>query len=123
MNSHANPRHEAERLARAWIQGWIDGKPDDIPLADDFVHSSPFGTVRGRETYLEWVKPMAEKSVAGITIRDVIGAEGRAAITFDLETPAGIVPSCDWVFVADGTIREVNSYYDSTKNREALADY
>ena len=25
-------KNEAEKLARVWIEGWIAGKPDDIPL-------------------------------------------------------------------------------------------
>ncbi len=54
--------NEAERLARAWIDGWNAGKPDQIPLAAEFVHSSPFGTVAGRDKYLEWVKPRPENS-------------------------------------------------------------
>ena len=57
-------REEAERLARAWINGWIEGTPDEIPLAEDFVHSSPFGVVRGRKRYLDWVKPLAAQSVS-----------------------------------------------------------
>ena len=45
--------NEAERLARPWIDGWNAGKPAEIPLAAEFVHSSPFGTVAGRDKYLE----------------------------------------------------------------------
>ena len=63
---------------------------------------------------------MSRKSVRGITVKDVLEGEGRAAITYDVETPAGTVEACDWVFVEDGRIREVNSYYDSVKNRAAL---
>jgi hypothetical protein len=28
--------------------------------------------------------------------------------------------ACDWVFVENGLIREVNAYYDSVTNRAAL---
>ena len=51
---------------------------------------------------------------------DVIAGEDRAAITYELETPAGTVEACDWVFVENGRIREVNSYFDSVTNRAAL---
>ena len=63
---------------------------------------------------------MSRKSVLRITVKDAIEGEGRAAITYDLETPAGTVEACDWVFVENGRIREVNSYYDSVTNRAAL---
>ena len=54
-------QNESERLARAWIDGWNAGKPEDIPLAGDFTHASPFGVIRGRDEYLAKVKPMTAK--------------------------------------------------------------
>lgn len=48
----------AERLALLWIELWNRNKPDDIPLAESFVHCSPFGRVEGREVYLDWVSTL-----------------------------------------------------------------
>lgn len=107
-------------IARTWLRAWDTGDLTLLRLTPDFVHTSPFGRIEGAEEYLRIVEPMSRKSVLRITIRDVIEAEGRAAITYDLETPAGTVEACDWVFVEDGRIREVNSYYDSVTNRAAL---
>ena len=53
-------------------------------------------------------------------MKDVLEGDDRAAITYELETPAGPVEACDWIFVENGRIREVNSYYDSVTNRAAL---
>jgi hypothetical protein len=107
-------------MARLWLRAWDTGDLSVLRLAASFVHTSPFGRIEGAEEYLRIVKPMAAKSVVGITVRDVIEAEDRAAITYDLETPAGTVEACDWVFVENGLIREMNSYYDSVTNRAAL---
>jgi len=68
-------KNEAEKLARVWIEGWIAGKPDDIPLAKNFTHSSPFGTVSGREKYLKRVKPLAAKNVASLKILKTLGKD------------------------------------------------
>lgn len=109
--------NEAERLARAWIEGWIRSTPDQIPLADEFVHSSPFGVVAGREKYLEWVKPLAAKNVASLKILKTVGNQFEAAIWFEMTTPQGTVPCCDWVEVEDGEIIAVNSFYDASDLR------
>lgn len=109
--------HEAERLARAWIEGWIRGTPDQIPLADHFVHSSPFGVVSGREKYLEWVKPLAAENVASLEILRTVGNESEAAIWFEMTTPRATIPCCDWVEVEGGEIVAVNSFYDATELR------
>lgn len=107
-------------LARSWLRAWDTGDLSLLRLAEDFVHTSPFGRIEGREEYLRIVEPMSKKSTVGITVTDVIEAEDRAAIAYELETTAGVVQACDWIFVEDGLIREVRAYYDSATNREAL---
>lgn len=107
-------------IARTWLRAWDTGDLSLLRLAPDFVHTSPFGRIEGAEEYLRIVEPMSRKSVRGITVKDVIEGEGRAAITYVVETPKGNVEACDWVFVEKGLIREVNSYYDSVTNRAAL---
>lgn len=107
-------------LARSWLRAWDTHDLSLLRLTPDFVHISPFGRIEGAEEYLRIVEPMSRKSVRKITVKDVIEGEGRAAITYELETPAGTVDACDWVFVENGRIREVNSYYDSATNRAAL---
>ena len=109
-------------LARTWLLAWESHDMDLLRsiLTPDFVHTSPFGRFEGSEDYLRVVEPMSRKSVIGIRIRDVIGSDDRAAVAYELETPAGTVESCDWIYVEDGRIREVNAYYDSTTNRAAL---
>lgn len=109
---------EARRLAEAWISGWQEGRPDDIPLSDDFVHESPFGRIQGRVPYLEKTKPMSRKNTTSLRILRTIGAPGEAAILFDMETPKGTIQVCDWVFVKDGEITEIRSFYDATKLRD-----
>lgn len=113
---------QAERLARVWIETWDRGDPMKLPLADDFVHTSPFGRIEGRENYLDVVRPMAEANVASLDIQDVIAAGDRACIAFTMTTPNGPVACCDWVTVADGKIASVTSYYDS-RNLPEFEEY
>ena len=107
-------------LARLWLKAWNTGDLDLLPLAPDFVHTSPFGRFEGAEEYLRVVEPMSRKSVVDIRVRDVLEGEDRAVITYWLETSAGVVEACDWIFVEGDRIREVNAYYDPTVNRAAL---
>lgn len=107
-------------VARTWLHAWDTGDLSLLRLTPDFVHTSPFGRIEGAEEYLRVVEPMSRKSVVGITVRDVLEGGDRAAITYEVETTAGRVEACDWVFVEGDRIREVVSYYDSVTNREAL---
>lgn len=109
--------NSAEQLARAWIQGWIDGDPDSIPLANDFVHTSPFGTIEGRDIYLEKIKPASSANVAKLTILRTMGADDQAVVRFDMETRHGTIPCVDWVTVNGDRITSVHSFYDATQLR------
>lgn len=110
-------------LARGWIEAWtrLDLEWLRQRLAPDFVHVSPFGRFEDRESYLEAVEPMARKSVVDLTIKDVIASGNQAAVRFENKTPNGIVDSCDWVRVENDQIKEIRSFYDSTKIREVLS--
>ena len=107
-----------EELAKAWIEGWIAGKPEDIPLAEEFTHSSPFGVVSGRTKYLEWVKPLSAKNVNSLKIIRTLGGENEAAIWFEMQTPKGLVLCCDWLHTKEGKIISIQSFYDATSLRE-----
>ena len=107
----------AETLAKIWIECWNKGTPDDIPLADNFAHTSPFGHVEGRETYLDWVKPLARKNVTELKVLRTLAGENEAVIHFEMQTPAGPVQVCDWVVAEDGLISRIHSFYDATTLR------
>ena len=103
-----------EALARRWIECWNEGDPDRIPLAENFAHSSPFGRVEGRQKYLDWVKPLAAQNVAELTILRILEGPHQACVHFEMKTPKGRIPVCDWVVVDGGEITEIHSFYDAT---------
>ena len=113
----------ATALARGWIEAWNRMDMDWLRrrLAPDFVHVSPFGRLEGRDHYLATVEPLARKSVQKLVIQDVVASGGRAAVWFENHTAEGAVPSCDWVRVEKGRIREIRSFYDSSGIRKILS--
>lgn len=110
-------------LARLWIQAWKDMDLERLRenLAEDFVHTSPFGRLEGRDDYLATVAPMARKSVAELTIKKVVASGDHAVIWFENRTHRGAVDTCDWVRVENDQIQEIRSFYDSAVVREILS--
>jgi ketosteroid isomerase-like protein len=115
-------RERNAELAVGWIEAWIRMDMGWLKerLAPDFVHTSPFGRLEGRDFYLQTVEPMARKSVQQLEVKDVIAGEKQAAVWFENRTASGVIPSCDWVRIEDGLITEIQSFYDSVKVREVL---
>jgi len=112
-------QNEAERLARAWIGGWNAGKPDEIPLARDFTHASPFSVVSGREKYLAWVKPLAARNVVSLNIVKTLGGDSESVIWFD-DDDAGRT-GADVRLGGNGRdeIVAVTSFYDASHLRKS----
>ena len=107
----------AGALARIWIERWNEGAPDLIPLGENFKHTSLFGCVEGRQKYLDWVKPMAERNVTELRILRILSSSNEAAIHFEMQTQKGLIQVCDWIVVEDGQITEIHSFYDATELR------
>jgi hypothetical protein len=115
-------QHSAE-LAVGWIEAWVRMDMEWLQewLAPDFVHTSPFGRLEGRDVYLESVAPLARKSVQQLEVKDVIATGNQAAVWFENRTPSGAIPTCDWVRIEGGVIQEIQSFYDSARVREVLS--
>lgn len=115
---------ESERLARAWIEGWDAGRPEEIPLASDFTHTSPLGVIQGRDEYLAKIKPMAAQNVTSLRIVRTLSGDGEAAIWYEVTTPNGSLQACDWVVTEGEVIVAITSFYDATDlpNRERYGE-
>ena len=105
---------KAWRLAHLWIEAWNRGEPESIPLAETFVHTSPFGRLEGRENYLEKTKPIAKRNVTSLTVLKTIATSEEAVILYEVQTPTGTLQACDWIFVEGENIAEIRSFYDPT---------
>jgi hypothetical protein len=45
----------SKNMAEAWFDAFRRKERSDLELADDFVHSSPYGDIEGRQAYLDLV--------------------------------------------------------------------
>ena len=111
-------------LATGWIVAWIDMDLDWLHdhLSLDFVHTSPFGQLAGRDHYLETVVPLAQKSVQKLVIKRVLAEQDQAVIWFENHTTNGVIDSCDWLFIKGDQIAAIQSFYDSSSVRQVLDD-
>lgn len=48
------------KLVDAWFDAFRERDISKLELAEDFVHTSPFGEIRGREVYLDLVRENSE---------------------------------------------------------------
>jgi hypothetical protein len=95
-------------LVDNWFDAFRDRDISKLELAEDFVHRSPFGEVRGRQVYLDLVRENSEAFFGPtITILDVIEGGDRFAVRYLVNENS----ACDCIYVRNGQISEIYSYY------------
>ena len=99
-------------MSRKLVDSWFDAfRKRDITLlqlAEDFVHTSPFGEIKGRQVYLDLVRENEEAFFSPtLEILDVIGDGEKFAVRYLVNKN----PACDCIYVQDGQISKIYSYY------------
>jgi len=97
-----------ENLAQAWFDAFGRKDLSELALAEDLVHSSPYGDIESRQAYLDLVdqNPAAFFSPE-ITILDVIAGADAYAVRYLVNGN----PACDCIYVRDDQIAKIHSHY------------
>ncbi|MGA9533242.1 MAG: nuclear transport factor 2 family protein [Anaerolineales bacterium] len=98
----------SRELVDMWFGAFREKDLSMLHLAEDFVHSSPFGEIHGRDAYLGMVKDNSEAFFSPtIEIIDVLGVGDRFAVRYLVSGN----PACDCIYVQNGEISRIYSYY------------
>ena len=98
----------SENMAAAWFRAFENKDLSTLALADDFVHSSPYGDIEGRQTYLDLVNTNKEAFFSPvIEILDIIDGGDSYAVRYLVNGN----PACDCIYVRGGEIAHIHSYY------------
>ena len=97
-------------LADAWFDAF---RKKDISLLEknlgkDFTHTSPYGTIKGKDAYLDLVRENSDAFFCpALEILDIIEGGNSFAVRY----PVNGNPACDCIYVQNGQISEIFSYY------------
>ena len=95
-------------LVDDWFNAFRERDISLLKLAEDFVHTSPYGEIRGREAYLDLVRQNPEAFFSPrIDILDVLECGDRFAVRYLVDQN----PACDCIYVRAGRIEKIYSYY------------
>lgn len=96
-----------------WFATWERGDFKNIPVAEDFTHTSPFGTIEGREAYLAEVEANQEAFLGfRFEIHDDLYEKNRACVRYTGTKDDFALSVSEWFYVSDELIDEVVSYYN-----------
>ncbi len=99
-------------MSRTVVDAWFDAfRKKDLALlqlAEDFVHTSPYGEIQGRDVYLDLVRENTEAFFSPkLDIQDVLECGDKFAVRYLVDGN----PACDCIYVRKGQISKIYSYY------------
>ncbi len=96
-----------------WFDAWEGGDFHTIPVADDFVHTSPFGTIEGKTTYLALVAANRGAFLGfSFEIHDAIYEDDRACVRYTARKGEYAMEVSEWFYGGPNGITEIVSYYN-----------
>ncbi|MEE8291671.1 MAG: nuclear transport factor 2 family protein [Candidatus Tectomicrobia bacterium] len=112
-------REEKVAVVERYISGLGKGDFSHVPFADDVSYESPLTPKRvGKEAidFLSSLFPI----MRGAEVQQHIVEGEYVATVFHLKTPNGVTAVFDKFRVVDGTLKEINPYYDPSVLNEAV---
>ena len=103
----------AESLVKKWFDIWEKGDFQNLPLSENFRHTSPYGTIEGKEAYMNLVMANKDKFLGHkFDFHDAIYEQHSACIRYTAIKEDFSLDVSEWHYVEDGLIREIVSYYN-----------
>ena len=99
----------------SWFRCWETGELDELPISDNFSHSSPFGLIEGKQRYLEIVNKNRNDFLGNtLTVLKEINEANKVCVQFKQENNnTGLeMVVCEWYEIENNTILSIQSFYN-----------
>lgn len=100
-------------IVKLWFDKWEKGEVLNLPITENFKHTSPFGIIEGKKTYTNLVQENKDKFL-GYTFRiqDVIYGTNRACVRYTAKQGQEFsLEVSEWIYVKNNLIEEIFAYY------------
>lgn len=112
---------DSEALVKDWFTKWTEGRYRDLPISDDFKHHSPYGTIVGKQEYLELVAKNEEQFLGHrFEIHEGLYADDKACLRYTTRRGDDFALTVsEWYHFRGKQIAEIYAYYHIGEIREA----
>jgi len=109
-----------EDLVHTWFELWGTGDFESLPLAEDFTHTSPYGTIHSKAEYLALASANRDVFLGNtFEIHEMLFDEHIACIRYTMRSPTGKLEVSEWIYEEKGLIGKIIAYYNLEEEREA----
>lgn len=101
-----------KKLVHDWFQKWESGDFKNLPVSENFTHTSPFGTIEGKKEYLYTVRKNKDKFLGySFKLHDEIYNSDNACVRYTAIQGDFTLDVSEWYYFKGGLIEEIIAYY------------
>jgi len=104
---------ETKALVKKWFKKWDEGDFLNLPISENFKHTSPFGTINGKKAYIDLVKQNEDKFLGYVfEIHDELYGDSNGCVRYTAKQGDDFeLDVSEWYYVRNGLIEEIVAYY------------
>jgi len=100
-------------LVKEWFRKWEEGDFLNLPISDNFKHTSPYGTIRGKKEYINLIEANKDKFLGHrFVIHNEIYEKDIACVRYTAIKGNFKLDVSEWHFLSKGQINEIVAYYN-----------
>jgi hypothetical protein len=104
---------DPKELVKQWFSKWEEGDFLNLPLTDDFKHTSPYGTINGKEEYIKLVEANKDKFLGyQFELHDNIYEGNKACVRYTGRQGGFSLDVTEWYLFKNNQIQEIIAYYN-----------
>lgn len=104
---------ELKDLVKIWFEKWDNGDYLNLPISENFKHSSPFGTIASKKSYLDLVKENEDKFLGQtFDIHDEIYEKDKGCVRYTAKQGKEFsLEVSEWYYAKNNLIEKIVAYY------------
>ena len=104
---------DSKELVREWFEKWEEGDFLDLPISENFKHTSPYGTITGKKQYIDLIEANRDKFLGHrFKFYDEIYGKNRACVRYTALKEDFTLDVTEWHYFKDGQIERIVAYYN-----------
>lgn len=110
---------DLKTIVNKWFHKWEEGDFTNLPISKNFKHTSPFGTISGKNEYISLVEDNKDKFLGyHFEIQDQIFDTKKACIRYRATKDDFTLDVSEWHYVENNLIKEIIAHYHIGEIRE-----
>lgn len=111
---------KTKEIVDLWFTKWEQGDIKNLPLSEGFEHTSPFGTIQGKATYLDLVNKNRDKFLGqSFRLHDSFFGDDTACVRYTATQGKEFsLEVSEWYYFKGDLIDRIIAYYHIGEIRE-----